>query len=63
MGVAEAKGLAPDAVAAAIERALTAKRAPSRILVGTDAKLAMLAKRFLPTGWVDKAILKAFGLR
>lgn len=63
MGVAEAKGLAPDAVASAVERALTAKRAPARILVGTDAKLATFAKSFLPTAWLDKAILKAFGLR
>lgn len=62
-GVAEAKGLAPDVVASAIERALTAKRAPARVVVGTDARLATLAKRFLPTAWVDKAILKAMGIR
>ncbi len=63
MGVAEAKGLPPDAVATAIERALNATRAPARVLVGTDAKLATLAKYLLPTGMLDKAILKAFGLR
>lgn len=63
MGVAEAKGLAPEVVASAVERALTAKRSPARIVVGTDAKLASLAKNLLPTAWLDKAMLKAFGLR
>ncbi|MEK6703966.1 MAG: SDR family oxidoreductase [Planctomycetota bacterium] len=63
MGVAEAKGLPPDAVAAAIERSLTAKRSPARIVVGADAKLAALAKSFLPTTWLDKLILKSMGLR
>jgi NAD(P)-dependent dehydrogenase (short-subunit alcohol dehydrogenase family) len=40
-------------VARVVERCLTARRAPIRVLVGTDAKLMAAAKAILPTRWMD----------
>lgn len=49
------KGLPPEAVARAVERALTASRPPARIVVGRDAKLR-LAMKILPTRLQDRIV-------
>lgn len=48
----------PDAVARAIEQALTAARPKARYLVGTDAKVQALFARFLPDRWRDALIVR-----
>ncbi|MGZ4390341.1 MAG: hypothetical protein ACXVZL_13270, partial [Gaiellaceae bacterium] len=41
-----ASGADVEAVAAVVERALTAKRAPTRVLVGRDARIRAVIERF-----------------
>jgi hypothetical protein len=43
-------------VAEVIERALTARRPPVRVLVGTDARLGALLKWLLPHRWFDAVL-------
>jgi NAD(P)-dependent dehydrogenase (short-subunit alcohol dehydrogenase family) len=57
-----AKALAPDKAADVIVAALTARRAPARVLVGTDAKMAAFFKRWLPTTWFDAILKREFGI-
>jgi NAD(P)-dependent dehydrogenase (short-subunit alcohol dehydrogenase family) len=58
----ERAGSSPEAVAKAVERALTDRRPKTRYPVGKDsAKLAILA-RLLPEKLLDLAVLKTFGL-
>jgi NAD(P)-dependent dehydrogenase (short-subunit alcohol dehydrogenase family) len=40
--------------------ALFKPRAPSRVLVGTDAKIAALARKWLPLSWFDRILLNQF---
>jgi NAD(P)-dependent dehydrogenase (short-subunit alcohol dehydrogenase family) len=47
-----------DAVARAIEHALSASRPKARYLVGNDAKLQALLARFLPDRWRDALIVR-----
>jgi len=47
-----------DAVARAIEHALSASRPKARYLVGNDAKLQALFARFLPDRWRDALIVR-----
>jgi NAD(P)-dependent dehydrogenase (short-subunit alcohol dehydrogenase family) len=56
------RGVSPDVVAAAIERALTARRMPARRLVGRDAKAMLLAKRLLPDRVFDRLVRRALGV-
>jgi len=58
---AAAAAIPPERAAGAILRALTARRAPARVLVGQDAKIAALLKRWLPTTWFDFLLLWRFG--
>jgi NAD(P)-dependent dehydrogenase (short-subunit alcohol dehydrogenase family) len=51
----------PDAVARAIEHALTAARPKARYLVGTDARIQALLARFLPDRWRDALIVRFMG--
>lgn len=59
---AEAKGLPASACARAIERALTARRAPARIILGTDARLGAFFQRLLPARLFDLVLRRAFGV-
>ncbi len=45
-----------------IVASLTAGRAPARVLVGTDAKLAAFFKRWPPTSWFDAILSREFGI-
>jgi NAD(P)-dependent dehydrogenase (short-subunit alcohol dehydrogenase family) len=54
-----ARDAAPvEGCARAIEHALTARRAPSRTLVGTDAKIVGLVARFLPDWLRDRLVTR-----
>ncbi len=50
---AEAMAIPALRVAQVVERCLTARRTPIRVLVGTDAKLGATAAAFLPTRLMD----------
>lgn len=56
------RGIPPEKVAKAIERALTARRPRSRYLVGLDAKVQARLKQLLPTPLFDRLIARAMGL-
>lgn len=49
-------------VARVIERCLTAAKAPERVLVGRDAKMAALAKWALPASLFDALVARALGV-
>jgi NAD(P)-dependent dehydrogenase (short-subunit alcohol dehydrogenase family) len=49
-------------VADAVEHALTAKRPKTRYLVGGDARIQALAKKWLPDGLVDRLTRQQLGL-
>jgi short-subunit dehydrogenase len=50
------RAIAPDAVAKAVEQALTAARPKTRYLVGTDAKLRALMVKLLPDRISDRIL-------
>ncbi|HEX4436763.1 MAG TPA: SDR family oxidoreductase [Solirubrobacteraceae bacterium] len=56
------RGISPDAVAEAIEKALTVSRMPSRVLVGRDAKLMLAARRLLPDHVFDRIVRRRIGI-
>lgn len=49
-------GSQPEAVAAAIRKALAARRAPTRVVVGADARSMLLLRRILPNRVYDAAL-------
>lgn len=51
---AAARAISPDAVARAVEHALTASCPKTRYLVGSDAKFRALLIKFLPDRWSDR---------
>ena len=55
------RGGPPDAVAATIERALTAQRMRARYVVGRDAKAVLLAKRLLPDRLFESLLRRTLG--
>jgi NAD(P)-dependent dehydrogenase (short-subunit alcohol dehydrogenase family) len=59
---AAATAIPPERAADAILRALTAPRAPARILIGQDAKIAAILKRWLPTTWFEFLLMRQFGI-
>jgi NAD(P)-dependent dehydrogenase (short-subunit alcohol dehydrogenase family) len=59
---AAAAAIPPERAADAILRALTAQRAPARVLVGRDARIAALLKRWLPTEWFDFLLMRQFNI-
>jgi NAD(P)-dependent dehydrogenase (short-subunit alcohol dehydrogenase family) len=59
---AERHGIAPDDVAHAVLRALTARRAPAHVLVGKEARMQDLVRRFLPARWRDALLRRALGI-
>lgn len=52
----------PDAVAAVVERALTAPRPRPRYLVGADARTTVTLSRLLPSRIMDAVMTRAIGL-
>jgi NAD(P)-dependent dehydrogenase (short-subunit alcohol dehydrogenase family) len=62
VGEASARAIAPDAVAQAVEHALTASRPKTRYLVGTDAKLRALMIKLLPDRVSDAVLTWALKL-
>lgn len=58
----ERRGIPPERVAAAIERALTARRAPSRTLVGVDARVQLLLRTVLPDRAFDGFVRRFLSL-
>jgi NAD(P)-dependent dehydrogenase (short-subunit alcohol dehydrogenase family) len=59
---AASQAISADRAAEEIVRAFTAKRAPARVLVGTDAKIMARLKALLPTSVFDGILAKEFGL-
>lgn len=57
----DAHGVPPETVAAAIHHALTARRARTRYVVGTDAKIGTTLVRLLPDRLMDRLILATRG--
>ena len=60
---AEQSAISADRCAKVIDRCLTARRPPVRVLVGMDAKLGALLKSTLPARTMDWLLAKAFGTR
>jgi NAD(P)-dependent dehydrogenase (short-subunit alcohol dehydrogenase family) len=56
------RGISPDVVAEAIEKALLARRMPARTLVGRDARAMLAAKRLLPDRLFDRIIRGRLGV-
>jgi NAD(P)-dependent dehydrogenase (short-subunit alcohol dehydrogenase family) len=56
----EKRGIPPERVAQAIERALFAPRPRARYLVGADARVRLFVAR-LPDGWRDRIVSAAIG--
>jgi len=54
-------GMSPDRVAAAVERALTARRPRARYFVGLDVRAAAVLGRFLPARLRDRIFTRFFG--
>ena len=50
------RSLPPDAIAEVVERALTTRRAPTRCLVGRDARVRALLAWLLPDRAMDALI-------
>ena len=62
VGEASARAISADAVAQAVEHALTAPRPKTRYLVGTDAKLRALMIKLLPDRLADAVLTWALKL-
>ena len=56
------RGVPPELVAEAIERALTAQRMRARYVVGSDARAMLMAKRLLPDLVFDRVARRALGV-
>jgi NAD(P)-dependent dehydrogenase (short-subunit alcohol dehydrogenase family) len=56
------RGMPAEAVAEAVEKALTAPRMPSRVLIGKDARVMLTAKRLLPDRVFDRIVRGRIGL-
>jgi NAD(P)-dependent dehydrogenase (short-subunit alcohol dehydrogenase family) len=56
------RGIPPEAVAEAIEKALTSTRMPARVLVGRDARAMLAARRVLPDRVFDRIVRGRLGL-
>ncbi len=56
------RGIPPEDVAETIEKALTASRMPSRVLVGRDAKMMFAVRRVLPDRVFDRIVRSRLGL-
>ncbi len=56
------RGVAPELVAATIERALSARRMKARYIVGRDARAMLLARRVLPDHVFDRVVRRGLGI-
>jgi NAD(P)-dependent dehydrogenase (short-subunit alcohol dehydrogenase family) len=56
------RGIPPEKVAEAIERALTGRRMRTRYLVGPDARALLVMRRALPDALFDRVLRRALGL-
>jgi NAD(P)-dependent dehydrogenase (short-subunit alcohol dehydrogenase family) len=56
------RGVAPEQVAATIERALTARRMRARYLIGRDTKAIVAMRRLLPDRAFDRVLRRALGV-
>ena len=59
---AAARAIPPEAVAQAVEHALTAARPKTRYLVGRDAKVRALMVKLLPDRWSDRLMTRILNL-
>lgn len=59
---AASRAIPASTAAAQIAAALTAYRAPARVLVGADAKALAFLRQWLPISWFDHVILREFQL-
>lgn len=59
---AAARAIPPEAVAQAVEHALTAARPKTRYLVGRDAKVRALMIKLLPDRWSDRLMTRILNL-
>jgi NAD(P)-dependent dehydrogenase (short-subunit alcohol dehydrogenase family) len=53
---AEARGIAPDRVAKAVEHALTSSRPKTRYLIGIDARVQATVRKWLPDRLLDRLV-------
>jgi len=56
------RGVPPEQVAEAIERALTSSRMKARYVVGRDARAMMIVRRLLPDLVFDRVARRALGV-
>jgi NAD(P)-dependent dehydrogenase (short-subunit alcohol dehydrogenase family) len=56
------RGIPPEAVAEAIDKALGARRMPARVLVGRDARAMLAVKRLLPDRAFDRIVRSRIGI-
>jgi len=56
------RGVPPEQVAQAIEKALTARRMRSRYLIGRDARAMVIVRRLLPDHVFDRVARRALGV-
>jgi NAD(P)-dependent dehydrogenase (short-subunit alcohol dehydrogenase family) len=57
-----ADGVPPAMVARAVVHALAARRPKTRYLVGRDARIEAILRRWLPDRWLDRLVLRQIGL-
>jgi NAD(P)-dependent dehydrogenase (short-subunit alcohol dehydrogenase family) len=58
----ERRGVAPERLAATVERALNSRRPRSRYLVGADAYGAVVAHALLPSAVFDRVVARTLGV-
>lgn len=55
-------GIEPEAVAKAVAHAIRAPRPKTRYVVGRDARVSALLRRFLPDRWLDALVRRELGV-
>lgn len=57
-----AAAISSEEAAETAVRALLKEKAPARVLVGTDAKMAAVLRQIMPLAWFDRLLMKEFGI-
>ncbi len=57
-----AGAIPPEKVADIVLQALTKRRAPARVLAGSDARIAAFLRKWLPLSWFDALLRKQFDI-
>ena len=57
-----AGAISAERAADAIIRAMSARNAPARVLVGGDAKIMAILKSLLPSAWFEAVLRREFGI-